>query len=285
MEKSSIKIIADSTCDLPGNIIEQYDITVINNYVKNSYGVFIDNEEITSDNVIDYFNSTHRRLEAFPPKTGEYEKVYKSCLEKYHTIIHLVLSKNMSKSYSYAAEAAKNFENVYVIDSNNLSVGYGMLVMKAAELCRTGMSADAIVSEIKNYRNLIKFKFIMESLDVLENVGKVSFSMAEIAKLFKVHFDLKMKNGKLQAGNMYFGKMPWVYKQFVKSVLDTKNIDTRNLFIVSVGCSNKFVENIQEQIAGYYKFDNIFAAKASSAIACNCNCGTIGIAYASFNIK
>ncbi|MCH5185326.1 MAG: DegV family EDD domain-containing protein [Oscillospiraceae bacterium] len=285
MEKKDIMIAADSVCDLPDNIIEQYDIALIYHYVNTVAGKFLDREEITSDNIVDYFEKTSRGFDTLPPSVNDYEEFYKKCLKKSNKIIHVVMTKGSSKSYVNACDAAKKFDNVFVVNSKNVSVGYGMVVMKGAELCRTGMSAEKIVSELEEYREQIHFRFVMRSLENLHRCGRCPASVVELTNFFKIHVDIRLKNDRMQVGRAYFGKMPWVYNQFVKTVFSSKNVDTSAVFVVTSGCTGKFIDGLRGQMAKYYKFDNTFVTKASSTVSCNCGAGAVGIAYASFSVK
>jgi DegV family protein with EDD domain len=284
-EKNCIKIAADNTCDLPDNIIKQYDIKIIHHYVNTVHGKFIDGDEITSDNVIEYLDRSEKRLDTEPPSVKDYEEFYKKCLTGCNELIHIVMSKGTSKSYTYALEAAKNFNNVYVVNSKNLSAGYGMIVMKAAELCREGMSTETLINEINEYKELVNFKFIMQSLEMLHKGGRCSSTLLDLTNFFKLHIDMRMRNDKMHPDKVYVGKMPWIYNQFVKNLLSSKNIDPRTAFIVTAGCTNTFTDEIKNQVEKYHKFDNVFVIKASSSISCNCGPGSVGIAYASFSIK
>lgn len=285
MEKKKVKIAADSACDLSDTIIKQYDISIIHHYISTIHGKFLDRDEITSDNVIEYLQNPQKTLDAWPPSVKSYEEFYKKNLESCDSLIHVVMSRGVSKSYLYACDAAKSFDNVFVVNSKSISVGYGMVVMKAAELCRSGMGAETIISELDEYRELVKFKFITPSLEGLKRSGRCPSALVDLTNFFKVHIDLNMKNDRMRPDKIYLGKMPWVYNQFIRNIFSAKNVDTRSVFIVTAGCTNKFAEEVQTNISKYYKFDNTFVTKASSTIACNSGMGAVGVAYASFNIK
>lgn len=285
MEKAKIRIAADSTCDLPENIIKQYDIAIIHHYVNTVYGRFLDKEEVTSDNVIEYMSMPNKRLDTTPPSVKDYEEFYKECLKSCDNLVHILMSKNSSKSYTYALEASKKFDNVYVINSKSISVGYGMIVMKAAELCHGGVSAETLIKEIKEYRELIDVKFVMQSLEALHRGGRCSASLVDFTNFFKVHMGMCIKNGKIQGDRAYIGKMQNVYNHFIRKSLSTRNIDTRTLFIVTVGCSNSMIEEFLRWIEKYCKFDNVFVMQASSTISCHSGAGTLALGYAKFNMK
>jgi len=280
-----IKIGADSTCDLSDNLISQYDISIIPHYINTVRGKFQDRDEVTSDNVIEYLKNPNKRMDTSPPSIRDYEKFYTKALKGCDEFIHITMSNGFSKSYYYASEASKKFPNVYVVNSKSLSIGYGMMVMRAAELCHTGINASAVISEIDEYRKTVKFKFVIKSFEMMQRGKKVSpfiITLMDIANIFKIHMDLTVKKDKLVISKIYFGSMDKVYKKFTNDMLSNKSIDSRAVFLVSAGCTNKTISQIEDTVNQYGKFDNIFVTKASSTVSCYCGEGAMGIAYAGF---
>ncbi len=275
-----IKITSDSVCDLPQDILEKYDIDIMLHYVKNKYGIFQERNEITSKNIIDYVESTGEYPTTLPPSIEEYAHFFKEHSKNNDTLIHIVISKNISLSYQNAFEAAKNFSNVYVIDSTNVSMGCGAMVIKACELVKEGFCIEEILEKLFTYSNLINTSFIVHNLYYLYNTGRCPEYGYKIMKFLKCRPNLFIRDGKLTPDKYFWGKKENYSKKYIKRILkNAKNIDTDTIYIIISNNSYSFVEDIKSQIKLYHDFKNIIVAETSGTISANCGNEAFGIVY------
>jgi fatty acid-binding protein DegV len=128
MEKRiPVLITADSVCDLPKEMIEQYHI-VINPYiVETEEGQFVDGREIDTEDLIIYMEKSGKKSKSEPPKVEDYRAFFKEQLLIADNIIHITMGKKSSTGYERAVEAAKGIGGVNVFDSEQLSSGMGLL--------------------------------------------------------------------------------------------------------------------------------------------------------------
>ena len=95
--------------------------------------------------------------------------------------------------------AAMEFENVYVIDSANLSTGVGLLVLEAATMAREGMNANDIVAKIEEFKPLVRASFVVDTLTYLHRGGRCSSVAALAGGVLKLHPKIVVENGKMDA--------------------------------------------------------------------------------------
>lgn len=116
-----IKISADSTCDLSPELIETYNIGITPLYIEKGGQNCRDGMDITPQEIFDYVRSGKGVCRTAAVNVGDYTAFFKKCRENYDAVIHFNISSDFSSCYQNACTAAAEFENVYVVDSRNLS--------------------------------------------------------------------------------------------------------------------------------------------------------------------
>ena len=123
-----IKISADSTCDLSPELIETYNIGITPLYIEKGGQNCRDGMDITPQEIFDYVRSGKGVCRTAAVNVGDYTAFFEKCRENYDAVIHFNISSDFSSCYQNACTAAAEFENVYVVDSRNLSTGIALLV-------------------------------------------------------------------------------------------------------------------------------------------------------------
>ena len=169
---NKIKLITDSSCDLPIDIINKFNIDVIGINVSFGEESFIGGIEIDNETFYKKMRESAELPKTSCPSPDRFLNAY-DCEEE--NILVLTLTSKLSATYSTAILAKdiylkeKGNKNIEVIDSESGSIGAGLLVIKAAELIKQGKSMKEIVSEIEKLKEEIVF---FGTLDTLENAIK-----------------------------------------------------------------------------------------------------------------
>ena len=145
---NKIIISSDSTTDLSAELKERYNIKILPLGVNLGGKTYKDGLEITPDDIYEHHRKTGELPKTTAANVGESMDFFKQFTDEGKTVIHFTISSTMSSTYSNACLAAAEFENVYVIDSANLSTGAGLLVVNAAEMAAKGMEAEEIVEKL-----------------------------------------------------------------------------------------------------------------------------------------
>ena len=176
--------------------------------------------------------------------------------------------------------AAEEFENVYVIDSKNLSTGGGLLVIAAAEMAKSGMAAEQIVKEIDALVPCVDASFVIDSLDYLHKGGRCSALSVLGANLLKLKPCIEVKNGSMGVGKKYRGVYGSVLKQYVDERLqNTEDIDTSRVFVTHAGCDAQIVDDIVNQVKATGLFDEVFITRAGCTVSSHCGANTLGVLF------
>ena len=138
-----IKISTDSTCDLPAELIAAHDIGVQPLYIIRGGEALRDGIDVTPDDLYAYTKETGKLCGTSAVTITDYLGSWKAWLEEYDAIVHVAFSSELSASCNNARLAAMELPGkVWVVDSLNLSTGFGHLVLDAALMAERGMAPE-----------------------------------------------------------------------------------------------------------------------------------------------
>ena len=163
-----IKISADSTCDLSPELIETYNIGITPLYIEKGGQNCRDGMDITPQEIFDYVRSGKGVCRTAAVNVGDYTAFFKKCRENYDAVIHFNISSDFSSCYQNACTAAAEFENVYVVDSRNLSTGIALLVLDAAERAEKGEDPKEIAALMRETAKKVEASFVIDTLFYLQ---------------------------------------------------------------------------------------------------------------------
>lgn len=279
--RKNIVITSDCVCDLPTELLEQYDVEIIYFYVITDNGCFKDRDEISARNVVEYFANGGKHIQTLAPAVEEYRDFFKDKLEKCDEILHISIASTLSKSVENASEAAKEFSGrVKVFDSGHLSTGIGHMVIKAASLAAENRSASEIINFLEDIKDKISTSFIAKNADYLYRTGRVSKFVKDACTTFRVHPVLGMKNGMMKLKLAYIGDYEKAVLRYArKEVRRAEKIDKKRVFITHAACSIKLISAVKEEITKKCGFEQIIVSNASATISSNCGADTIGVLW------
>ncbi len=275
-----ICITTDSVSDLPSHLPEQFHIRRMHYYVETENARFCDGEEISSDNLTAYLNGAGRAARSEAPAVEDYESFFADTLAEAVQVIHISMGKGASQGYDRAVQAARGFDNVYVVDSGHLSSGMGLIVLRAAQMAGQNHTAEEIIAEIERMRDVVSTSFIVPSPESMYHGGKIGRRMRWLCNTFQLQPIFSMRESRVVCGGICGGTTAEGYRTYIRRRLKgKKNIDTRVLFFTYAGCSVELRRELLAEVEKYQSFDRVIEQKASAASTSNCGLGTFGLMY------
>ena len=162
-----IIISSDSTTDLSPELLERYQVHLMRLGVSLNDKDYTDGLDITPEMIYENYRVNKTLPKTAAPNLEECEAFFRRFAEQGCSVIHFTISSEMSSTYQNSVIAAEEFENVYVVDSRNLSTGGGLLVLHAAELAARGMRAGMIAEECRRLAPYVDASFVIDSLEFL----------------------------------------------------------------------------------------------------------------------
>ncbi|WP_346939482.1 DegV family protein [uncultured Clostridium sp.] len=194
-----VKIITDSTCDLPKDLVKSLGVHVIPLQVTINNNTYLDGIDIDVETFFQEMEKTDElpKTSQIPP--AKFESIYKEYIHEEYEIISLHLSSKMSGTYQSALIAKDMVGNdkIHVIDSQNVTSGLGILVLKACKLRDEGKESKEIISIINDIIPNIKSTLNFQSLDNLVKGGRLSKATAFVGGLLGIKLNLAVENGEM----------------------------------------------------------------------------------------
>ena len=275
-----IKITADSTCDLSPELLHTLDITLTPLHVLIDEEDFRDGINIIPQDIFKHVGEHNRTCTTAAINNYEYEEFFSQFVDQYEAVIHINLGSDFSSCYQNAKIAAQSFDNVYVIDSQNLSTGSGHLVYEAALLAREGRTAHEIVEKVQALIPKVNASFVIDRMDYLKKGGRCSSMEAFGATLLKIKPSIEVTHGKMAVGKKYRGNFENCLEKYIKDRLQQDDkIDKSRIFITHSMCPPETVQKVRGWIAQYTEFEEVIETSAGCTISAHCGPNTLGILY------
>ena len=275
-----VKISTDITCDLPREFIERYDIGVLPLYIIRDGVSLRDGIDITAQDMYEYTERTGKLCSTSAVTVADYTAAWTEWLKDADAIVHVAFSSELSASCNNARIAAGEFTNVTVVDSLNLSTGFGHLVLDAALMAEKGMDPADIAAEIERLVPKVDVSFVLNTLDYLRKGGRCTSVQALGANLLGLKPCIEVIGGKMTVGKKYRGKIEAAYVQYIKDRLANRSdIDTRRVFITDSGLPDELRQRLREVVLSCQPFEEVYNNRAGCTISGHCGPWCMGVLY------
>lgn len=277
---SKIKITCDSTCDLTPQLYQENQVSVIPLCVTLGEEPRRDGVDITADELFHYVQAGGQLPKTSAISIGEYEDFFRNFTEDGYQVIHINLSGELSSSHQNACIAADSLEDVFVIDSRNLSTGSGHLVLLAQELARQGLSAQQIISRLEDARENLEVSFVLQTLEYLHKGGRCSGLTAYGANVLKLRPEIEVVDGKMQVGKKFRGQMEKSILSYVRSRLEGRqDLQLDRIFVTHSGVPEEIVQQVTGLIRELQPFREILVTRAGCTISSHCGPDCLGVLF------
>ena len=275
-----VKIISDSTCDLSPELLERYDIAITPLCVIKDGKEFHDGVDITPADIFAHVDGGGELCSTAAVSQFEYTQMFTRYAKEYDEVVQINIGSNFSCCYQNACLAAQEFDNVFVVDSENLSTGQGLLVVSAAKLAQQGVSGIEIAERVRALVPKVEASFLIDRLDYMQKGGRCSTVAALGANLLKLKPCIEVREGKMSVCKKYRGSFEKCIRQYVKERLDGReDIATELVFITHAAADTNVVAAAKEETAQYGSFEEVEETQAGCTVSCHCGPNTIGILF------
>lgn len=196
----NIKIVTDSTCDLPEAIIKAYDITVLPLYINIGDQSYLDGIELTREQFYEQLPGYHTSPTTSAPGTGTFVKAYERLAkEGAEEILSIHIAQSLSGVINAATPAVESTDAipVTIFDSGQITLGTGLLVMAAAKAALDGASMQEILTMLKDLGSRTHAFAALDTLEFLRRSGRVSTIQSKLGALLSVKPLLTMHDGQI----------------------------------------------------------------------------------------
>ncbi len=193
-----IRVVTDSTCDLPAETVERLGIHVIPLYIHMGGQSYLDGVDISREAFYQQLPGLVTQPTTAAPGSERFAQVYDSLAEQgAEQILSIHIAQSLSATLNFARTGAEQarIADVTVLDSGQLSLGVGYIVQEAAERAAQGHTMEQILHAVGE---VAKRTFVFAALDTLEFLkrsGRMSWAIAVLGEVLRIRPILRMNDG------------------------------------------------------------------------------------------
>ena len=269
-----IKIMADSTCDLSPEIVEQYNIGIAPLKINIGEESYRDKIDLSADKFFERLPGLKELPTTSMPSPEEYLASIDEAIEQGYTeFLCICMSSGTSGSYQSAVLAKELFYDLYpqspikihIVDSLSMSHGSGWLILKSAQLLESGYSFEELINFNESHKKQVKHFLCVEDLKNLIKSGRISNAGAFVGSLLRVKPIMSMKQGKGAIVAKVRGTNK-ALKYYVDEFVKRKHDGLTNFVIIGYSSSIDIAHQLKERIETQTDFKGIIHVMQMGAV-------------------
>ena len=193
-----VKIVTDSTSDLPPALAEELGITVVPLNIHLGTEVYLDGVDLSADEF-------YRRLQSNPvlpstsqPSVGAFVDIYQKLSQEADAILSIHISSAISGTYNSATQAKEQAAvdcPIQVVDTGQASMGLGFIAKAAAQAIQEGPGLEEAKEMVEKVTPYAEFFGLVETLEYLQKGGRIGKAQAFLGSLLNIKPLLTIKDG------------------------------------------------------------------------------------------
>ena len=271
-----LKIVTDSTSDIPADLLQEHDITVIPVNVIDGDVQYKDGIEIQPDQLLAQMRDDKKFFKTSQPSPGDFQEALEPLIAEYDHVLVITLAKKLSGTYQSAMIALDfvDADKVDVYDSNHTTGGLGLIVVRAAVMAKEGKSLADILKVCEAMTEITQTGGYVDDLEYLRRGGRIGGVKQLLGKIFNLKPVIKLVDGELQPIASARGreKAQLALTEHYSEVLGAKReIDV----FVTHALSEAEVDPMLAILKEHLKVRNVYISTLGAALGCHLGPGTL----------
>jgi DegV family protein with EDD domain len=277
----NVKITSDSTCDLSPELLRRFGVRLLPMVITFGEEPRRDGVDVTPEDIYRFVAQTGTLPKTCALNTAEYGDFFRQETADGSALVHFCIGSKFSSTCQNARIAAAETGNVWVVDSENLSTGQGLLVLRAAEMAREGMNAPDIAAACEALAPRVEASFVLDDLTYLAKGGRCSGAAAFGANLLKLKPCIEVRGGAMEPVKKYRGRIRSVILDYVDDRLrGREDLDKHRIFITHTRCEPEWVEAVRQRVAELAPdFGEVLETTAGATVTTHCGPSTLGVLF------
>jgi DegV family protein with EDD domain len=273
----TIKIVTDSAADLPPEIINELNITVVPVYVLFGKQVLSDRVDINEDDLYQRLKDDPLHPTTTQPTPKDFADVYQRLSREADNIISIHISGKLSGTYNSAMQGVKLVENgcpIDLIDSHTISMALGLIVMVAATMAKAGKGRLEILEELKKIIPCVRILVLFDTLKYLAKGGRIGKAKAILGSVLNVKPLLTIKDDEFVPVSRVRSRFKGIEKlfNFVKETGDIQDL------AVIYSTTPDEAKSLADRAASIIPKEKIMIARLGPALGVHGGPGVLAIA-------
>lgn len=274
-----IKIVTDSTCDLPPGYFEEYDIAVVPINIQFGTETYRDGIDIDRKTFYQKIDELGVLPTTSQPSSGQFEEHYRRlAAEGADDIISLHVTAKLSGTYQSAdltREMVADQVRVHPFDSACGSAGLGFMALEAARLVRAGAGVSAILARMAEIRERMNLVLSVKDLRFAQMSGRVGRLQGSIASLLNVKPIVLLQDGEIDVVEKVRSQSRAI-SRLIRMVSEQVGSDPVNLAAIHADAPDEG-QALMEQTANYFNRREHFLVNLTTSLVVHFGPGTLGL--------
>ncbi|HEX7166510.1 MAG TPA: DegV family protein [Acidimicrobiales bacterium] len=275
-----IRVITDSSCDLPPALAEQYGIDIVPLTVRFGVEEFVDRRDLTPSQFWSRVAASPILPETAAPSPGAFEEAYERALaEGYDGVVAITLSSGLSATYQAAELGAKSVAEaipVRVVDSRSLTLALGMMCVSAAQAAEQGKTIDEVVDVVEDVKVRTRVYATLDTLENLKKGGRIGGAQAFLGSMLSIKpvIEISSETGKVEQESKQRTRSKSI-RYLADKVRDAGKIE--QLAVLHGDAPD--LGDLLDMLAEFYPREEIIVGDIGAVIGAHGGPRTIGVTY------
>lgn len=279
----TVKILVDSACDLTEEYLNTYQIDMVPLTVHLDEKEYKDGLEIKPKKVYDEMRAG-AKTKTSQVSPQEFQSLFESYIEKKQTVVYLAFSSELSGTYQTAKMVEQNIKDehpnapIHILDTKCASIGYGLVVLRAAQLAQNGASVEEILDTALYHAEHMEHIFTVDDLEYLQRGGRVSRTSAFVGSLLNIKPILHVDEGKLVPLEKLRGSKKVLQRMI--DLMEERGTDFENQIIgISHGDDLERAQKLAEMVKERFGVKDVIIEMVGAVIGAHSGPGTLALFF------
>ena len=274
----TVKIVTDSSADLPAQLAEELGITVVPLYVRFGEEVYRERVDISEDEFYQRLQHDPIHPVTIQPNPQDFANAYQKLAPEADGIVSIHISSKLSGTCNSALQAKEQIEKgcpVEVVDSLAITMGLGLLCMAAAKVANAGGSMQQVVDEVKKIIPNIHILGLMDTLEYLRKGGRIGKAKALLGSVLNVKPLVTLKDGEVVPGGQARTRTKGIERLF-DLVQSASNIQD---LAITYSTTLDEAQTLAERIAPIFAKEQIIITRLGTTLGVHGGPGFLVVAF------
>lgn len=279
-----VKIVTDSCASLPDELYGEYDIAMVPYFIHIGQQSLRDLVDMPRDEFLEFLRKAQELPKTANPGPGDYLEVFQSAAQRTKEILSIHMTSIGSGAYQ-AALVAKEMAlkglgdvRIEVVDTRNVSMGHGWMVLEAARAAMAGAKLDDILALIQRMIPVTRMLQTADTLRYLYMGGRIGKAQHLVGSLLNIKPIISMEDGVIVALGQARSRMA-VYKRMVELITEKVGAKGKIKAAIVHAADEEAAQTLRDLIEQNFQCMEMLVTSLSSALAVHTGPGTVGVCY------
>lgn len=280
MPKAKIAIVTDSTCNLPVELVEKYNIHVIPQILNWEGKSLLDQIDISTEEFYERLPKSDDLPKTSQPSPGQFTEFFSKVAEDADSIVGIFVSEYLSgtlQSAHLGAEAMGDYP-IEIVDSRSVSLGLGLLVTAAARYIAADHDYKAVAQYTRTLAPRLRVLFVVDTLDYLHKGGRIGGAQRLVGSVLSIKPILHLEDGRIEPLASIRTK-----KKAIQSMIDTVVGEMEGNTHIHAGiihaAAAEEAAKVEEMLLARVTPDELLINELTPVIGANVGPGLVGMGY------